>query len=259
MLNKNIFAKVKLQQKELIMKNSDRILSVLSYIGNSDRPVSPKELEERLKIPISSIYRIINILILWEFLTPSHILGFYTLGAQSLKGHALYRKYSFLTPSVEKALTKLMEHSHESAAIIVSDLSQTICVSMIESKQALRCSFVPGKGGVLIKGASGKTLLAFCDEKIRSKILNQYFSKDQALEQEALVKELSIIRERGYGRSVGEIDEGVLGISAPIIRQKNAFAVVTLMAPFFRSEQKEAQFIDLVTATAEEITHIINQ
>lgn len=240
------------------MKNSDRILNILSYIGNADKPVSPKELEENLNIPISSVYRILNTLILWEYVTHSHILGFYTLGAQSLKGRELYEKYSLLTPSVEKILTTLMEKSNESAAIIVSDLSKSICVSMIESKQALRCSFIPGKGDVLIKGASGKTLLAFYDKALQTKILAQYFRQDQQAEKALLIKDLEAIKKCGYGRSVGEIDEGVLGISAPIFRQKQTAAVVTLMAPYFRSQDKEPEFIKLVITAAHHITDIIN-
>lgn len=240
------------------MKNSDRILNILSYIGNSEKPVSPKELEDKLHIPISSVYRILNTLILWEYVTHSHILGFYTLGAQSLKGRELYEKYSLLTPSVERVLTTLMEKSNESAAIIVSDLSQSICVSMIESKQALRCSFIPGKGDILIRGASGKTLLAFYEEPLRNKILSQYFSPNEKHPKEALLQELKEIKQRGYGRTVGEIDEGVLGISAPIFRQKQAIAVVTLMAPYFRSQEKEQEFIKLVMTAAHHITDIIN-
>lgn len=240
------------------MKNSDRILNILSYIGRAKKPVSPKELEAQLNIPISTIYRILNILISWEFITNSHILGLYTLGAQSLKGHDLYEKYSFLTSDIQKILTILMEKSHESAAIIVSDLSHTICVSMIESTQALRCSFVPGKGDVLIQGASGKTLLAFYSEAIREKILKQYFPDQHHPEKIALIADLNVIQQQGYGRSVGEIDEGVLGISAPIFKQKQAIAVVTLMAPFFRSQHKEALFISLVKEAAAQITDFIN-
>lgn len=240
------------------MKNSDRILNILSYIGNADKPVSPKEIEEKLHIPISSVYRIINTLMLWEYVTHSHILGFYTLGAQSLKGRELYEKYSLLTPSVNKVLTTLMEKSNESAAIIVSDLSKSICVSMIESKQALRCSFVPGKGDILIRGASGKTLLAFYEESLREKILKQYFTAEQHTEKEALLAEIEFIKQCGYGRSVGEIDEGVLGISAPIFRQKQTAAVVTIMAPYFRSQDKEQEFVQLVMTAAHHITDIIN-
>lgn len=241
------------------MKNSDRILQLLSYIGSAEKPVSPKELEAKLNIPISSVYRILNTLILWEFVTPAHILGFYTLGAQSLIGRTLYAKYSpLLTPHVEKVLTTLMEKSNESAAIIVSDLSKSICVSMIESKQALRCSFVPSKGDVLIRGSSGKTLLAFYDAALQKAILTQHFSAQESTQKAQLLAEIAQIKQQGYGRSIGEIDEGVLGISAPIFRQKQSIAVVTLMAPYFRSHDKELQFIELVTTAAKHITDIIN-
>lgn len=244
------------------MKSADRLLKILAYISNSEKAISPKELELKLDIPISSVYRALNTLIQWEYVAHSHILGFYTLGAQSLKGLDLYRKHSFITPAVRHVLTLLMEKSNESAAILVSDLTKSICVEMIESKQALRCSFVPGKGDILIAGASGKTLLAFYSKEIQEKIINQYFPENSSEEKlhnkEALLSQLSEIKAQGYGRSVGEIDEGVLGISAPIFRQKELIAVVTLMAPYFRSIQKEHTFITAVKEAAKQITDIIN-
>ena len=244
------------------MKSSDRLLNILAYISNSEKAVSPKELELKLNIPISSVYRAINTLIQWEYVTHSHILGFYTLGAQSLKGRNLYQKYSFITPKVREILTKLMEQSNESAAILVSDLSHSICVEMIESKQALRCSFVPGKGGSLVRGASGKTLLAFYSKALQDKIIQQYFpdnaSEAMLTDKERLYTELAHIQSQGYGRSMGEIDEGVLGICAPIFRQKELIAVVTLMAPYFRSAQKEQDFIHYVIEAAKQISDIIN-
>lgn len=244
------------------MKSADRLLKILAYISNSEKAISPKELELKLDIPISSVYRALNTLIQWEYVTHSHILGFYTLGAQSLKGIDLYRKHAFITPAVKHILTLLMEKSNESAAILVSDLTKSICVEMIESKQALRCSFVPGKGDILIAGASGKTLLAFYDKEIQEKIIRQYFPENTSLEKlqekEKLLIQLEDIKTRGYGRSIGEIDEGVLGISAPIFRQKELIAVVTLMAPYFRSAQKEQVFITDVIDTAQNMTDLIN-
>lgn len=239
------------------MKNTDRLLNILSYISSSDRPVFPKSIAEDLKIPLSTVYRNLNILMLWEFIALSKRYGAYTLGAQSLKGKTLHQKYSLFGEEVDQVLSDLAKKTGESAAIVVADYYETICITMAESHQALRCSFVPGRVNRLIYGASGKTLLAHKAPEIRDMIIDLSLP-DTGLDHIAFIQELDLIKSRGYGRTMGEIDPGVLGISAPIKRNQNTIAVVTLMAPFFRSEHKEQQWIEDVLEASQEISALIN-
>lgn len=239
------------------MKGSDRLLNILSYIASSDKPVFPKNIAEDLRIPVSTVYRNLNILILWEFVAFSKRYGAYILGAQSLKGKVLHQKYSLFGEEAGQVLSDLVRKTGESAAIVVADYYETICIAMVESHQALRCSFVTGRVNRLMYGASGKTLLAHKAPEIREKIIRQSLP-ETGIDVETFSQELDLIRSRGYGRTVGEIDPGVLGISAPIKRNQNTLAVVTLMAPFFRSQDKEAQWINDVLETSEEISMLIS-
>lgn len=239
------------------MKSTDRLLNILSYIASCGKPVFPKSIAADLDIPISSVYRILNILIEWEFVTASSKYGAYTLGAQSLKGQQLNQQYSLFGTEVDSALMSLSSITGESAAIVVADYRETICIKMIESAQALRCSFLPGRVNTLTSGASGKTLLAFQEEATRNLIIDHAFSTNIE-KQNALKAELTTIQQQGYGKSVGEIDPGVLGIAAPIYRHQRCIAVVTIMAPHFRAQAKESEWIKAVLSSAQSITSIIH-
>ncbi|MDC7252852.1 transcriptional regulator [Wohlfahrtiimonas chitiniclastica] len=238
------------------MKSTDRLLNILSYIASCGKPVFPKNISQALNIPLSSVYRILNILIEWEFVTPSRKYGAYTLGAQSLKGQHLHQTYSIFNDDVDAVLQNLCDVTGESAGIVVADYTETICIKMVESEQALRCSFLPGRVNQLTLGASGKTLLAFKEAAIGNAIIEHAYPKD-CIEKETLITDLARIRAQGYGRTMGEIDPGVLGISAPIFRHQSAIAVVTLMAPYFRGSAHETQWIEAILEASAAITALI--
>lgn len=240
------------------MKSTDRLLNILSYIASCGRPAFPKNISSELNIPLSTVYRILNILISWEFVSPSKLYGAYTLGAQSLKGQTLHQSYSIFGKECEDVLRELAEVTGESAAIITADYTETICIKMVESTQALRCSFLTGGSNNLIHGASGKTLLAYKPLDVRTGIVERAFPA-QPERQAALNEALDEIIHQGYGVTVGEIDEGVLGISAPIFRYQSAIAVVTLMAPYFRGKDHQQVLTAMTLKAAKSITMLINQ
>lgn len=241
------------------MNSINRVLNILSYITSNTEPVTPQVISKALNIPISTIYRLLTILMNWEFVTYAKKYGTYTVGAQSIKTQKKYYHYSLLINSSKLELQTLSRKTQETVAIITSNLSETICVDMIESSQALRCSFVIGRGNTLIKGASAKTLLAFRDDNYQSLVfetLEQQLHQPESIPQLKLA--LTHIRQQGFGISLGEIDDGVLGVSAPIFKSNDVIAVVSVMAPEFRSTDRIDEFISETCQAANNITKLIN-
>lgn len=156
------------------MNSINRTLNILSYITASAAPVTPQVISNALNIPVSTVYRLLAILINWEFVTHAKQYGTYAVGAQSIKTQEKYYHHSLLMNSSQLELQALSKKTQETVAIITSNLCETICVDMIESSQALRCSFVIGRGNTLIKGASAKTLLAFRDEDYQSLVFETH-------------------------------------------------------------------------------------
>ncbi|EKT64572.1 IclR family transcriptional regulator [Providencia burhodogranariea] len=242
------------------MNSTNRALNILSYITTSSVPVTPQVISKSLNIPVSTVYRLLTILINWEFVTYAKQYGTYTIGAQSIKTQEKYYDYSLLMNSSKLELQVLSKKTQETVAIITSNLCETICVDMIESSQTLRCSFVIGRGNTLIKGASAKTLLAFRNKDYQSLVfetLEQQLQQPESIQQ--LKQALTQIHQQGYGVSLSEIDDGVLGVSAPIFKGNDVIAVISVMAPEFRSTHRIDEFISECRQAADNITKLINQ
>ncbi|MEQ5146826.1 IclR family transcriptional regulator [Providencia stuartii] len=229
------------------MNSINRTLNILSYITASAAPVTPQVISNALNIPVSTVYRLLAILINWEFVTHAKQYGTYTVGAQSIKTQEKYYHHSLLMNSSQLELQALSKKTQETVAIITSNLCETICVDMIESSQALRCSFVIGRGNTLIKGASAKTLLAFRDEDYQSLVFETH--KEQLPPPESITQlknALMQIRQQGYG------------VSAPIFKGNDVIAVVSVMAPEFRSTHRVDEFISETCKAAHNMTKLIN-
>ncbi|EJD6506498.1 IclR family transcriptional regulator [Providencia rettgeri] len=241
------------------MNSINRTLDILSYITTSASPVTPQAISSALGIPLSTVYRLLAILINWEFVSYAKQYGTYCVGSQSIKNQEKYYHHSLLMGASKQELQKLAKKTQETVAIITSNLRETICVDMIESEQALRCSFIIGRGNTLIKGASAKTLLAFRHEQYQTHVFETH-AKQLAHEQSKfkLQQDLLQIQKQGYGVSISEIDEGVLGVSAPIFKGNDVLAVISVMAPEFRSTHRVDGFITHTCQTAHNITKLIN-
>ncbi|MEZ2682363.1 MULTISPECIES: IclR family transcriptional regulator [Providencia] len=241
------------------MNSINRTLDILSYITTCASPVTPQSISSALEIPLSTVYRLLTILIDWEFVSHAKQYGTYCVGSQSIKNQEKYYHHSLLMSASKQELQTLAKKTQETVAIITSNLRETICVDMIESEQALRCSFIIGRGNTLVKGASAKTLLAFRHELYQNQVLEAQ-TKQLTTEQQKikLQQDLQQIRKQGYGMSVSEIDEGVLGVSAPIFKGNDVLAVVSVMAPEFRSTHRVDEFITHTCQTAHNITKLIN-
>ncbi|MCV5647974.1 hypothetical protein OFN55_35165, partial [Escherichia coli] len=63
----------------------------------------------------------------------------------------------------------------------------------------------------------------------------RYFSQDHRLDE--WEEELATIRKNGYAVSTSEIDPGVSGISAPVMKGSKLVGAVSVMAPAHRVEK----------------------
>lgn len=129
---------------------------------------------------------------------------------------------------------------------------------IIEAERTLRCSFEIGKSNTLLRGASGKTFLAFCAEEYRNTILHMPNIPLDTDSSQHLQQELAQIRQQGFACSTGEIDEGVFGVSAPIFYRGELLAVLTIMAPAFRASAQQSFLSAQVCKTAAQMSNWLN-
>ncbi|MDO5091466.1 MAG: IclR family transcriptional regulator [Cardiobacteriaceae bacterium] len=233
----------------------ERAFMVSAYVNAAGEPVSPRQLVDALDIPLSTVYRLITQLKTWGYVCDSIHSGCITSGPLFLHHGGNYARFSLLAHTARDGLRQLGERTGETAAVIIATPVQTVCVDMVESTQRLRCSFAVGEAQSPVRGSSAKTLLAWRSIAERDQVIDRLLPREEA---HALREELAVIRARGYGQSLGEVDVGIWGASAPLLRKQQLQGVLTVMVPHPRVAEKGADFFtDAVVQAAASINELI--
>lgn len=238
---------------ETSLSGIDRTLQILQQIATSETPLNAREISQALAIPLSSVYRHLVSLQRWGLIGEAGGDGRHSAGPLSLQLALRYQNDAGLSTLARPLLMRLAKQSRETVALMVATHFQAICIDLIESQQALRCAFAPGKGQPLVRGASAKALLAFMPASQRQDALERNLAT--SAERNRLEAELSAIRTTGYAESDGEIDAGVWGVSAPLFgRPSHLHGVVTVMAPSARGRARRDEILAMTIETARRIS-----
>ncbi|MDD5336438.1 MAG: IclR family transcriptional regulator [Rhodoferax sp.] len=229
----------------------DRALVVLATLARHGRAMTAAELLHQTQLSQSTLYRQLSSLKRWGFVLEGE--GRYAPGPLSLQLALGFDMASHLVQHAQADMQLLAQQSQESVGLIVAVNGQAICLDMIESRQALRCSFEKGRGVPLQKGASAKCLLAHLPPGELNAALDANLGEERP--RADLLAELGAIRKAGFVVSNGEVDPGVWGVSVPLLGPgKRALGALTLMAPSMRVHGKHSPLIQMTVVTAARIS-----
>ncbi len=224
--------------KVAVLSAVDRALSVLATLARQGTALTAADLMAKTGLSQSTLYRQLATLKRWGFVLDDE--GHYAPGPLSLQLALGFDMASHLVQHARADMSQLAQQSQESVGLIVAVNGQAVCIDMIESSQALRCSFQKGRSVPLEKGASAKCLLAHMPLGAANA---------------ALVVELNAIRKAGFVVSSGEVDPGVWGVSAPLFGiGKKVVGALTLMAPVVRVKGKHPPLIQMTLVAAARIS-----
>lgn len=230
----------------------DRALAVLAALARHGNALTAGELRLRTGLSQSTLYRQIAALKRWGFVL--EVDGRYAPGPLSQQLALGFDLASHLVQHARADMLALAEQSQESVGLIVAVNGQAVCIDMIESPQALRCSFEKGRSVPLQKGASAKCLLAHMPAAELNNLTQRPGTTGPSLPRH-LLAELPAIRKAGFAVSHGELDPGVWGVSAPIFKSpKRPVGALTLMAPNVRHAGRHAPLIQMTVLAAARIS-----
>ncbi len=92
-----------------------------------------------------------------------------------------------------------------------------VCIEKIKSNNALKIASNVGHVLDMTRGASGKTLFAYLGPEEREAVIRRDRPDLSEEERRGLETSLADIRERGYGVSTSEKDEGVTAVAVPVL------------------------------------------
>ncbi len=230
---------------------NEKALVVLAALARAGKAVTVRDLLQITALPQSSLYRQIALLKKWGLVQEHAQSGLYEPGPLCLQLAWGYDQHSWLLQAARPELEKLTAATGESAGLLCYLQAQVICLDMQESQHALRCSFAKGRSTPLWRGASAKVLLAHLPESELQQlwpILN-----DPALQAE-LSAGFAAIRAQAYACSEHEVDQGVWGVSVPILNpQQQLLASLSLMAPSARASRHASEWIAATQHAAQRV------
>src|SRR6202012_2198427 len=105
-----------------------------------------------------------------------------------------------------------------------------VCVHRVESEHHLRATFEPGQPLPLLRGASGRVLLAGLPERGRREYLAPLVQTDPAAPTR-LEESSGKVAARGWATSEEEIDRGVCAASSAVTAGRATVAALTVPSP----------------------------
>jgi len=241
------------------MAGAERVLDVLTTVATAREPLSAKRVRELAGIPLSSAYRHLTSLKDAGYIVDlGRDIG-YGPGPICLRIAQNFDRTSHVLAVALPEMQRLSLRTQESVGLMKSLGTEVYCVEMIESPLSLRCSYSKGRSQPLSHGASAKALLAFLPQSVQNEVCDRLLggSPDG---RSALLRELKMIRARGYAESEGEVDPGVWGVSAPIFSQGERLeGSVSLMIPSTRVGNRRDELVQQTTETANSISMRLHQ
>jgi DNA-binding IclR family transcriptional regulator len=142
------------------------------------------------------------------------------------------------------ALTELSEVTGESAQLYVRMGDRRVCIASSESANELRTIVGVGAALPLTAGSGGKIFLAHSRDPELERLLGQVeaLTPSTVTDPDRLERQLFYAKRRGWAQSVGEREEGVASVSAPVIDGHGALAaVVSVSGPIQRLGRRPGQ------------------
>jgi len=238
--NKNLLA----ESKPTPAGGAERMLYLLTMLAQHARPLTVAELAETSGLATSTLYRQLALLKSWGFVQESG--ASYMPGPTCLQLALGFDQASWLVREALPEMRRLSEKTNETIGLMVVAHEQMVCLEMVESRHSLRCAFVKGKGLPLFFGASAKSLLAFLPAARRTAIVLDAVQSGvlSDAERSELEREIIQIRSQGFAVSSSEVDEGIWGVSVPLLQGKDKLlGTLTLMAPISRVGAQTQGFI----------------
>ena len=155
-------------------------------------------------------------------------------------------------------LVALAERSREAVHLAVIDGGEVVNVDQVAGPHIVGHANWVGRKTPLHCVANGKVLLAYGDGAALDRVLAAplaRFTERTITEPERLRAELAAVRRRGYATAMGEIEEGLNAVAAPIYDAGGqVVAAVSVSGPSYRVKAKE--IVDLAALTVEAADHI---
>jgi DNA-binding IclR family transcriptional regulator len=202
-----------------------------------DRPRhSAESLAEAIGLPLSSTYRYLAILREAELIDEEG-RGSFVLAPRVIGLAQAARAGTDLASIARPYMRRLSQETGETVILVRRSGDRAVCIERVESSSRIRLSFDVGTALPLHRGASPKMLLAHLPPAELDAMLGDLVAHEPGFgaQRNVLLKELAVIRDRGWTESHQEITPHVYAVAVGIFDATGVIATLTIAAPAFRT------------------------
>lgn len=225
--------------EKYLINSIQRAFDILELYDRNKRELGISEIARRLNLHKSMVHRIVSTLQNKGVLEQNPDNGKYRLGLKLYSLGLVFHDDNELIVLSEPSLKSLTDKTGETSNLVMLDGSMAVYVAQRESGRMIRMFTKPGVQVYPHSSGAGKVLLSeLGDDEIQTVIekngLHRY-TDNTITSKDELIKELRVIRERGYAIDNGEREEGVMCIAAPV-RDRHGIitASISISGPLHR-------------------------
>lgn len=239
------------------VQSVDRAVALLRAVAAAtDERANVASLAAECGLNRATAWRILSTLEAQEMVVLDRPSGRYAIGfgVVELAGSA---GVGILVQSAHKVLERVSLLTGETASLAVVRDNGLTYVDEVAPTAVVSATW-RGRTVSLHATSTGKALLAYASEEMVDRVLGQPLTRhtDTTItDRDAVLRELSATRERGYGVCRGEFEESAYGVSAPVLDSGGRpLAVLSIWGP--RGRLTEARFEALGEIAREAATEI---
>ncbi len=203
----------------------ERALTVLDTLAEGEE-LGTNELARRTRINASTVSRLLATLTARGLVEHVPETGRYRLGLRLLQlGNAVLGRLD-LRRVARPQLEALVAETGETATLSAPGERDAITVDFVQSDEASVQSVARvGRPSIAHATATGKVLLAFGAVEL-PKPPFEVFTPRTITDSRALEREIQRVRKRGYAEAIGEREEELNAIAAPVFEARGSLAAI---------------------------------
>lgn len=217
-----------------------RGLSLLDIVAESDRALRFVEIAEIAGLSKPTAHRMLATLVEAGLLRVEEGEQTYRLGFRLFEmAHKVWSEFD-LRSAAAPELERLCALTGEAVRIAVLDGGSILYIDQRDSRQPVRLGSGVGARVAAHASGAGKAILAHLDPQQRQIMVSRLmplerFTPNTITERDELIRQLDLVKARGYSVSGEEQHAGVSSVAAPVLdHSATAIGAVAIVGPSFR-------------------------
>jgi IclR family acetate operon transcriptional repressor len=211
----------------------ERALRILVSFDAQDQDVSLGEIASLLGVHKSTASRLSSVLCKHELLERAHD-GRFRLGPEIARLGMLALAGRNLLDAARGPMHELAARTDETVTLAILDGGLATTIAQVDTPHVVGTRTWLGRGTLLHATSDGKVFLAYGRAELPRGPLVRLTPRTQT-SRARLRLELAQIRERGWAQALGELEEGLHGIAAPVLDASGRCeAALSVSGPAYR-------------------------